>query len=153
MIKEVFPSTGIVAHMWSAPGYASEFSTYFYTRPGTSYYIVCVDPVSDESDATNNCSTGVSVTATPLTASRTCIVGYVLTPYDKCSHPDESSLIFRGNAKGQGWMIYSANQIDSMTTSSQNTIQDIRIKGVTYHVKWQETSVGNWRIIELSSRR
>ena len=32
------------------------------STPGTNYYGVCVDPVADESDTTNNCSTAVSVT-------------------------------------------------------------------------------------------
>ena len=30
------------------------------SRPGTYYYGACVDPVTDESDTTNNCSEGVS---------------------------------------------------------------------------------------------
>ena len=34
------------------------------TTPGTYYYGVCVDSVSDESDAANNCSIAVSVTVT-----------------------------------------------------------------------------------------
>ena len=32
------------------------------STPGTYFYGVCVDPVADESDTTNNCSTAVSVT-------------------------------------------------------------------------------------------
>ena len=32
------------------------------SRPGTYYYGACVDPVTDESDTTNNCSTSVQVT-------------------------------------------------------------------------------------------
>ena len=34
------------------------------TSPGTYYYGVCVDSVTDESDTANNCSTAVSVTVT-----------------------------------------------------------------------------------------
>ncbi len=34
------------------------------TTPGTSYYGVCVDTVTRESDTTNNCSTGILVTVT-----------------------------------------------------------------------------------------
>ena len=32
------------------------------SSPGTYYYGACVDPVTDESDTTNNCSTSVQVT-------------------------------------------------------------------------------------------
>ena len=35
------------------------------TTPGTYYYGVCVDSVTNESDTTNNCSTAVGITVTP----------------------------------------------------------------------------------------
>ena len=146
----------IRAHPWST-GHRS------YSRPGTYYYIVCVDPVSDESDTTNNCSIGVAVTATPLTASRTCIVGYVITPFDKCSHPDESSLIYLaiGGYTRVFTAIYSANQIDTIVQTdsggtlpnSSRTTKDIWINGIKYHMRTILTSALNERIIELSSSR
>ena len=52
-----FTSDRIIAHRPFVPNTDGRFS-YPYITDGTFYYIVCVDPVSDESDTANNCSSG-----------------------------------------------------------------------------------------------
>ena len=81
-----FTSERITAHMFFAPDGDGGSFKHGYISIGTYYYIVCVDQGEGESDTTNNCSTGIAVTATSPTSFRHCIVGYVLTPLDKCLH-------------------------------------------------------------------
>ena len=160
-----FTSDRIYVHNWYTSLYAYlgiPYRSNRYFRPGTYYYIACVEPVLYESDTTNNCSSGVAVTATPLTASRTCIVGYVLTPLDECSHPEESSLIY---GERESWrsgiaIVYSSNEIDAMSRTvagrgpnGRTTTIVTWIHGIHYHVQTILTSAGNERITQLYHTR
>ena len=70
--------------------------------PGTYYYGACVDPVTDESDTNNNCSTSVQVeVVSPLSfqgtvADQTYPTGQAITP-----------LVLPAAAGGRGSLIYS----------------------------------------------
>ena len=57
--------------------------------PGTYYYGACVDPVSDESDTNNNCSSGVTVTITVPGQNAPDLVVHSPSVYDKVFDPGE----------------------------------------------------------------
>ena len=56
---------------------------------GTYYYGACVDSVPGESNTTNNCSSGVSVTVTTATQGAPDLVVYSPSVYDKVFDPGE----------------------------------------------------------------
>ena len=156
-----FTSDRIIAHRPFVPNTDGRFS-YPYITDGTFYYIVCVDPVSDESDTANNCSSGVAVTATRLTASATCIVGYILTPLDKCAHRIQGKFdVIYGEIdafnSGLGFIYYDFGRLETITRSISGSGPGIR--QTTVHItNWADrnwlvtsilTSAGNERIIEL----
>ena len=114
-------SERIIAHVFFAPS-GDGRSEYRYISDETYYYIVCVDPVSGESDTTNNCSGGVAVTATSLTTSTACIVGYVLTPSDECAHKVQGKFdVIYGEVdafnSGLGFIYYDFGPLETMTRS------------------------------------
>ena len=70
---------------------------------GTYYYGACVDSVTDESDTTNNCSSGVSVTVSEATQGAPDLVVYSPSVYDKVFDPGEDfSMAFRVRNEGDG---------------------------------------------------
>ena len=155
-----FTSDSIPAHRFFAPSSDGLFR-YPYISDGTYYYIVCVDQGEGESDITNNCSTGIAVKATSPTSLSNCIVGYVLTPLDKCLHT--GTLVAYGEIdafnSGLGRIyFYSESELDSITRSvsgsgpgNRQTSVHIRYWGrVNVVVKSVLTSAGNERIVELS---
>ena len=154
-------SERIIAHVFFAPSGDGRFE-HRYISDGTYYYIVCVDPVSGESDTTNNCSGGVAVKATEFTTSSTCIVGYVLTPSDECHHRVQGKFgVIYGEVdafnSGLGFIYHDFGRIETITRSGsgsgpgnrQTTVHVTNWAGENYLVTTVLTSAGNERIIEL----
>ena len=56
--------TALIAALGAAGSNSRSVGLTAPASPGTYYYGACVDPVTDESDSTNNCSTAVQVTVT-----------------------------------------------------------------------------------------
>ena len=54
------------------------------TEPGTVYYGACIDAVSGESEADNNCSAAVAVTVRGAAGDSYCRAGGVVEPGDSC---------------------------------------------------------------------
>ena len=155
-------SERIIAHVFFAPSGDGSGFEHRYISDETYYYIVCVDPVSDESDTTNNCSSGVAVTATRLTTSSACIVGYVLTPLDRCAHKIQGKFdVIYGEVdafnSALGFIYYDFGEIKTITRSisgsgpgnRQTTVHIINWADQNWLVKSVLTSAGNERIIEL----
>ena len=115
-------SERIIAHVHFAPASDGGGSFNRYILNGTDYYVVCVDGGEGESDTTNKCSGGVAGAASRLTASRTCIVGYVLTPLDKCVHsvPGKFPVIY-GEVdafdSGLGFIYHHFSRLETMNRS------------------------------------
>ena len=156
-----FTSERIIAHEFFAPSSTSSIK-YPYITDGTYYYLVCVEPVQGEPDTTNNCSSGVAVTATTLTASSTCIVRYVLTPLDKCAHKVQGKFdVIYGEVdafnSGLGFIYYDFGHLKTITRSvsgsgpgnRQTTVHIINWADENWLVRSVLTSAGNERIIEL----
>ena len=161
MAGKSFTSDRITAHKFFAPSSDGRYK-YPYVSRGTYYYIVCVDPVSDESDTTNNCSNGVEVSATTFTASRPCIIGYVLTPLDQCYHRVQGKFgVIYGEEdafnSGLGFIYHQFGEIETITRSisgrgpgnRQTTVHIINWADDHWLVRSVLTSAGNERIIEL----
>ena len=156
-----FTSETIIAHRFFAPSSDGRVR-YPYISIGTYYYIVCVDQEEGESDTMNNCSSGVAVTATSPTTFHHCIVGYVLTPLDKCLH--RGTLVAYGEVdafnSGLGVIyFYSDTELDTITRSISGSGPGNRRTSVYVSywggianlvVKSILTSAGNERITELS---
>ena len=158
-----FTSETIIAHPFFAPSSDGRFR-YPYISDGIYNYIVCVYPSSEaeDSDTTNNCSNGVTVTATTLTASSTCIVRYVLTPFDKCAHKVQGKVdVIYGEvdafSSGLGFIYHDHGPLRTMTRSvsgsgpgnRQTTVHISNWFAQNWRVKSVLTSAGNERIIEL----
>ena len=159
-----FTSETIIAHQFFAPSSDGRFK-YPYITDGTYHYIVCVYPSSEaeDSDTTNNCSNGVAVKATKVTASSRCIVRYVLTPFDKCAHKVQGKFdVIYGEVdafnSGLGFIYYDFGSLKTITRSisgrgpgnRQTTVHIINWADQNWLVKTVLTSAGNERIIELS---
>ena len=71
------------------------------TEPGTVYYGACVDAVSGESDADNNCSGAVAVTVRGAAGDSYCRAGGMVAPGGSCGIYDTDHT-FDVDANGQG---------------------------------------------------
>ena len=99
---------------------------------GTYYYGACVDSVPGESDTTNNCSSGVSVTVTTATQGAPDLVVYSPSVYDKVFDPGERfSMAFRVRNEGDGASTATATlkyyRSSDSTISSSDTELTIQI--------------------------
>ena len=159
-----FTSDRIPAHRFFAPSTDGRF-IYPYISIGTHYYIVCAGQGEGEFDTTNNCSTGIAVTATSLASLSNCIVGYVLTPLDECLH--QGTLVAYGEIdafnSGLGTIYFLSDvdrKLDTITRSVSGRGPGNR--QTTVSVSWWAanwflvvksvlTSAGNERITELSN--
>ena len=94
--------TGAVAALATAESAAAAVDLTAPATPGTHYYGACVDPVTDESDTTNNCSPAVQVeVVSPLSfqgtvADQTYPTGQAITP-----------LVLPAATGGRGSLTYS----------------------------------------------
>ena len=70
-------------------------------EPGTVYYGACIDAVSGESDAGNNCSAAVAVTVRATAGDSYCRAGGVVAPGGSCGI-HETDHTFNVDANGQG---------------------------------------------------
>ena len=157
-----FTSDGITAHVLFAPSGDGSGFEYPYVSDKSYYYIVCVDQGEGESDATNNCSNGVKVSATRLRVSAQCIVGYVLTPLDRCAHKVQGKFdVIYGEVdafnSGLGFIYHDFGNLETITRSTsgsgpgnrQTTVHIINWADENWLVRSVLTSAGNERIIEL----
>ena len=110
------------------------------SRPGTYYYGACVDPVTDESDTTNNCSTSVQVTV------------QVAVPEPQ-GHPDlmvtSPSVSDSGPAAGAQFTLSATVQNDGEGTSAATTLTYYRSADAT--ITTSDTAVKTVTIAGLAA--